>query len=96
MNNAARFANIIKNYDDGKFYECMKKATQATYMMALLTVPSGSEEEVKTLVEALLDDCVIGAISQIPGLCDELFSSMGYDFGVELVKQLELVKNMEV
>lgn len=96
MNNATKFANIIKTYDDGKFYDRMKEATKATCAMAQLMLPFASEEEVKIVVNSLLDECVIGAISQIPDLCAELFSSMGYEFEIELVEQLELAENMEV
>lgn len=96
MNNATKFANIIKTYDDGKFYECMKEATKATYAMARLMLPFASEEEVKIVMNSLLDDCVIGAISEAPDLCGKLFSSMGYEFKAELVDQLELAENMEV
>lgn len=96
MNNATKFANIIKTYDDGKFYDSMKEATKATYAMARLTWPFMTNEEVKIVMNSLLDECVIGAISQIPGLCTELFSSMGYEFEIELVEQLELAENMEV
>lgn len=96
MNNATKFAHIIKTYDDGKFYDCMKEATKTTYAMAQLMLPFASEEEVKIVMNSLLDECVIGSISKVPDLCSKLFSSMGYEFKAELVDQLELAENMEV
>lgn len=96
MNNATKFANIIKTYDDGKFYDCMKEATKATFILARRMLPFASEEEVKIVMNSLLDECIIGSISEVPDLCGKLFSSMGYEFKAELVDQLELDKNMEV
>ncbi|MFR9295910.1 MAG: hypothetical protein ACLVLR_13640 [Turicibacter sanguinis] len=94
--NATKFANTIKTFDNGEFYKCMQQAATSTYLMARLTWPFLTDEEVKELLYSLLDECVIGSVSLIPDLCSELFKSLGDEFINELIENLELTENMEV
>ena len=94
--NATKFASIIKDFDNGEFYKSVQQAATSTYLMARLMMPSLTDEEVKILLYSLLDECVIGSISLIPDLCEELFKSLGDEFIDELIESLELSNSMEV
>lgn len=94
--NATKFASIIKDFDNGEFYKSVQQAATSTYLMARLMMPSLTDEEVKELLYSLLDECVIGSISLVPDLCEELFKSLGDEFIDELIENLELSNSMEV
>lgn len=94
--NATKFASIIKDFDNGEFYKSVQQATTATYLITRLMFPSSTDEEVKEVLYSLLDEYVIGSVSLVPDLCEELFKSLGDEFIGELIENLELTKSMEV